>query len=274
MARIRTVKPEFFRSDQIAECSALARLLFIALWCLADRRGRLEDRPKRIKAECLPYDDADANELLAELYRAKVIVRYRVGDQDLIQIVTFERHQRITGSEADSESFLPPYSGNETDTKENHQGKSVELSEKHPGNTQETLRTTGKEGREGREGKEYIGRSETRPAQKLDLFDKLRSIYPKRSGSHRLPQAKAKFTKLATNGVGHERIIAGATRYRAWCDKTEKTGTEFVMQLATWLNQGCYDEPYDLASAKPSREPTSQEKREALYAALDAQEKP
>jgi len=49
--RIRTIKPEFWKHDGIAELEYATRLLFIALWCIADRRGRMEDRPKRIKAE-------------------------------------------------------------------------------------------------------------------------------------------------------------------------------------------------------------------------------
>ena len=41
MARIRTIKPEFFTSDDICALSPLARLLYVGLWCEADREGRL-----------------------------------------------------------------------------------------------------------------------------------------------------------------------------------------------------------------------------------------
>ena len=61
MARARNIKPSFFTNDVLAEIDPLGRLLFIALWTMADREGRLEDRPKRIKAEALPYDDANAD---------------------------------------------------------------------------------------------------------------------------------------------------------------------------------------------------------------------
>ena len=50
MARARNIKPGFFANENLAECDPLARLLFAGLWCLADREGRLEDRPKRIAA--------------------------------------------------------------------------------------------------------------------------------------------------------------------------------------------------------------------------------
>lgn len=67
MARARNIKPGFFANEDLAECEPLARLLFAGLWCLADREGRLEDRPKRIRAELLPYDMCDADSLLNQL---------------------------------------------------------------------------------------------------------------------------------------------------------------------------------------------------------------
>ena len=54
MARARNIKPGLFSNEVIAELPAFDRLLFIGLWCLADREGRLEDRPKRIKMELFP----------------------------------------------------------------------------------------------------------------------------------------------------------------------------------------------------------------------------
>ncbi len=59
MARIRTIKPQFFLNEELAELPAMVRLLFIGLWTQADREGRLLDRPKRLKAEIFPYDNFD-----------------------------------------------------------------------------------------------------------------------------------------------------------------------------------------------------------------------
>ncbi|MDI9733891.1 hypothetical protein QM259_16735 [Acinetobacter baumannii] len=49
MARSRNIKPSFFMNEDIIELPFEARLLFIGLWILADREGRLENRPKKIK---------------------------------------------------------------------------------------------------------------------------------------------------------------------------------------------------------------------------------
>ncbi len=71
MPRIRQIKPEFYLDDELARCSRDARLLFPGLWMLADRAGRLENRPAKIKAQIFPYDNdidgAKVTELLSQL---------------------------------------------------------------------------------------------------------------------------------------------------------------------------------------------------------------
>lgn len=93
MARARNIKPAFFKNEALAECSPLARLLFAGLWCLADREGRLEDRPKRIRAEIFPYDDCSVESLLQELDQAGFIKRYNIASDGYIQVVNFRKHQ-------------------------------------------------------------------------------------------------------------------------------------------------------------------------------------
>ena len=97
--RARSIKPGFFKNEDLAALSPLMRLLFAGLWGCADREGRLEDRPKRIKAEVLPYDDCDVDAMLDELSTAPTsddtpfIVRYEVDEQRYIAIPTFLEHQ-------------------------------------------------------------------------------------------------------------------------------------------------------------------------------------
>lgn len=93
MARARNIKPGFFKNEDLAECSAFARLCFAGLWTLADREGRLEDRPKRIKGDLFPYDTVDVEPLLGELAKWKFIERYVVDGVAVIQILQFQKHQ-------------------------------------------------------------------------------------------------------------------------------------------------------------------------------------
>jgi hypothetical protein len=67
MARARNIKPSFFTNEELVELPFSTRLLFIGLWTLADREGRLEDRPKRIKMAIFPADNIDVDAALGEL---------------------------------------------------------------------------------------------------------------------------------------------------------------------------------------------------------------
>lgn len=107
MARARNLKPGFFKNENLAECSPLARLLFAGLWCLADRAGRLEDRPKRIRAEILPYDDGSVDDMLDELHRSGFILRYEVKEQRFIQVLNFAKHQNPHCREPESMITAP-----------------------------------------------------------------------------------------------------------------------------------------------------------------------
>jgi hypothetical protein len=93
MARSRNIKPGFFSNDELAELPALTRLLFIALWTIVDRDGRIEDRPKKIKAEALPYDDVDVDSMLQALHERGFVLRYTVAGIKCLQVVNWSKHQ-------------------------------------------------------------------------------------------------------------------------------------------------------------------------------------
>jgi hypothetical protein len=81
-------------NEKLADLEPVSRLLFIYLWMLADREGRLEDRPKRIAAQALPYDrSVDVDVLLWGLHEAGFISRYVAEETPCIQILAFSKHQ-------------------------------------------------------------------------------------------------------------------------------------------------------------------------------------
>jgi hypothetical protein len=102
MARARNIKPGFFTNEELVELPFSTRLLFIGLWTIADRDGRLEDRPKRIKIELFPCDNLDVNKALNELAARGFIIRYEVEGGRFIQVVNFEKHQSPHIKEAPS----------------------------------------------------------------------------------------------------------------------------------------------------------------------------
>jgi hypothetical protein len=95
MPRIRTVKFDLFQHEGLAALEIVCRYAFIGLFTLADREGRLEDRPRRIAAQLFPYDrDIDFQKVLDSLVGGGFVERYSVEGHDYLQIVSFLKHQR------------------------------------------------------------------------------------------------------------------------------------------------------------------------------------
>lgn len=104
MARARNIKPGLFKNELLGVADPMLTTLFVGLWCLADREGRLEDRPLRIKAEVFPYrDNLDVNGYLTELERLGFICRYLVDGEALIQVLNFLKHQNPHKTERQSD---------------------------------------------------------------------------------------------------------------------------------------------------------------------------
>jgi hypothetical protein len=117
MARSRNIKPGFAKNEFLADRSHAARLLFALLPTIADREGRLEDRPMRIKGELFPYEQIDVDALLCELAQVKpgqdhpFVIRYEVAGLKYIQVVKFSENQNPHKDEKPSEIPAPKPSG-------------------------------------------------------------------------------------------------------------------------------------------------------------------
>lgn len=106
--RARNIKPGFYLNSKLADCDPLARILYTGLWCMADRRGRLEDDPRKIKVSILPYDNVDIGTMLEQLQTHAFILRYEAKGIRYIQITKFEKHQYPHVRETDS-TIPAPY---------------------------------------------------------------------------------------------------------------------------------------------------------------------
>lgn len=155
MARIRTIKPEFFTSDDICSLSMPARLLYIGIWCEADKEGRLEWSPRNLKRRYLPDDQVDVDALCAELVDRGLVVLY---GEDLAHIPKFSKHQHINPRE--SASKLP-----EPDASPTRRPRVNDAS-----STREARDSDAQGGREGkgREGKGREGEEPLSPSLALD----------------------------------------------------------------------------------------------------------
>ena len=116
--RIRTIKPDAFQDEDLSALPHQTRLFFMALWCWADRRGRLEYRPEYLKSQIFPYERADIAGMVGALSK-KFIAKYSVDGKEYLWIRKFNEHQRPNPREADSVIPDPP-----TETTVNTVGKS------------------------------------------------------------------------------------------------------------------------------------------------------
>jgi len=159
--RIRTVKPELFKSEKLWDLQVQTGLpltqAFIGLFCYADREGRFEWRPRALKSDVLPYWDGDFEEVLKALASKMYIVRYTVAGKDYGFIRDWRLHQAIGNKEVPSEIPSPS----------DHAKASLEASE-------ENLEAPERKGREGkgREGEWEGGMGDfAPPSAPLDSHD-------------------------------------------------------------------------------------------------------
>jgi hypothetical protein len=101
--RARFIRPGFFINERLGKLHPLTRILFAGLWCLADRDGKLEDRPAWIKVQVLPYDQHDINGELTVLEKEGFIRRYGVGNNRYISVLRFSQNQSPHHTEKESE---------------------------------------------------------------------------------------------------------------------------------------------------------------------------
>lgn len=110
MARARNIKPALFDNDQLAEIEPLGRLLFIGLWTIADYKGDLVYREKRIKAQLLPYDNCDIKNIMINLDKSGFVRFYSDGEQMYVNITNFSKHQNPHKNEKLKGSLVPGFS--------------------------------------------------------------------------------------------------------------------------------------------------------------------
>lgn len=102
MARARLLKPGFFSNERLSDVAPIGRLLFAGLWTIADREGRMPDRPKWIKGALFPYENPPVERLLGQLATLGFIERYEVDGERYIQVTNFSKHQHVHVNEQPS----------------------------------------------------------------------------------------------------------------------------------------------------------------------------
>ena len=226
MARIRTIKPEFWDSPSTAKASPWARLLFIALWNWADDHGRGTANLKELEGFAFPNDDqfTDSSgntvhfrDLVAEVSDCFGVLFYTVDNRPFYEIPTWNEHQRNERRSKQSKHPSPQVS----------QGV-AEI----PCNVAEIPHTSGPG--TGEEGKR--GTVSTSSVPDDSRFDEFWEVYPRRIAKK---EAMKKFDKAVKDGVNPQALIDGAKAYAASVAGKEQ---KYIAHPTTWLNQGRWED--------------------------------
>jgi hypothetical protein len=210
VARIRTIKPEFFTSEDIVELSPLARLLYIAIWCEADKEGRLSWKPKTFKMRYFPADDCNIDAMCDELVTRSLCVLY--GDS-LAFIPTFKEHQHINPREKESAlpSPLPQ--------------KGIDAS---PRVTDEPVTVITRAGRKEGKGREHT------PAIPPDGFSEFWDAYGKKKGKE---AAIREWRKICPDDELIPVIVAAATTVCAVTEERFRKDPERWIKGRHWTDE-------------------------------------
>lgn len=224
--RIRSIKPEFWRSEDIADLDVFTRLLFIGLWSYVDDHGRGRDNVQLVTADLFALDPvsesfANVSRGLARLSAAGLITRYEVAGKAFLYITGWSKHQRVDHPQ---DSRYP--SPDEAVTSENDDpalfaNHSRAVREGFAPGSGIREHGTGNKGT----GKETPPRAASAPP---DRFPEFWAAYPRKDDK---PKARAAFNRKAKD-TDPDLIIDGAQRYRD--DPNRDPG--YTKLPATWLN--------------------------------------
>ncbi len=133
MQRIRTIKPDFWESENLSRVSRDARLLFIGLFNCCDDSGRTRAASRILASRIFPYDDDAKDKIkvwLAELERVKCIRLYVVDGETYLDIPKWLAHQKI---DRPSQSKLPSFDEASTHPREDSRNVALEVEREREG---------------------------------------------------------------------------------------------------------------------------------------------
>lgn len=226
MPRIRTMKPEFWSDEKLSLLDPLTRLVFLGLISMADDHGRLVDNIKLLDGQLFPNTDDSAREPLETLASIGRVIRYRAtSGQSVVQIVNWERHQKVTHP---GKEVLPP-PDDAVLIQQPPEGLTKVSRDSH-----ETLAPLPSD----------LVTNDLRPSDRA--FEEAWEKYPPRTGSNARRDALQSWHARIREREDPAVMAAGVVRYRRFLEAQGKCGTEFVMQGKRFFGPSKhYLEPWD-----------------------------
>jgi hypothetical protein len=94
MSRIRSIHPGLWTDEAFVSLSPMARLMLMGLWNECDDMGSFAWSPITLKMRLLPADTADAAELLEEMVRSGIVLKYEAAGKYYGAVRNFCQFQR------------------------------------------------------------------------------------------------------------------------------------------------------------------------------------
>lgn len=253
MARARNIKPSFFTNEILGQLDPIIGMTFVGLWCLADRDGRMEDRPLRIKAELFPYRESlDVNGYLTVLQRNGFIDRYQVDGKGYIEIINFVKHQNPHHTEK-SKGYpckpAPLLDNRDVTVTEPLLNCETKVSERSDSLIPDSLIPDSLNHESGIMKVESP--APTRKAREDSYqseFDELWKLYPPRKGASKANSLKA-YAARRKEGHSADEIKEGVIAYARYIE-VSRTEEQFIKQPETFFGPGLHFQS-DWTPAKP-----------------------
>jgi hypothetical protein len=246
--RARSIKPGLFKNEALGAADPLFTVVFEGLWCLADREGRLEDRPLRIHVEVNPYrDSASTVQALDWLVLQGFVTRYTHGDAKYLEIVAFRKHQQPHIKEAHSK--IPPPQNQGVVVAPDKHGSSTEVAALTPSSlTPDSGLLTVGNAREP----EKVSRGTFDGWSFID--QRLRPAYPR--GTYRANAwitASRDVERLIEQGVEPDELVANAVAYQQQQEAEGNEGGKFVLSPVNWLANDNWRGPFPVSPTKAAK---------------------
>ena len=228
MARIRSIKPEFWSSEQVMECARDARLLFIGLWNFVDDAGRMSFAPKQIKALIFPSDDlsvGQVTDMLEELCDRGLIETYEVADKRYLAVTGWKKHQRIDKPQ-------PARCPGPVDEAIEEIRRPFDESSANARGGEERKREEGSP-----DSRSLAGASRPNAG---DAFEEFWTLRLKRDGPDPREPARRAFAAAMRAGADPSAITAGMRRFAEV--HADKRGTRYVARTEKWLHEKTWED--------------------------------
>lgn len=242
----RLIRESALTSETLAGLSDFAERLFWRLTTVADDYGRFVANASVVAGRCMPLVNGATTKrieaALLELESAEAIKLYEIDGKRYLHFPQWSKYQQTRAKKSkypdppDLQASADICLQTQTIVSDFAKAASAPHTHTHTDSSSEILTP------------EIV--------EPEDLFDQAWAYYPKRIGTNSKADARKAWSARIEKGVSADEMLAGCIRYREFCDGTEKSDTDFVMQACRFFGPGeHWKQDWPLPRASPNLSP-------------------